>query len=180
MLAVLAWFFGKATRAPLEGSGAPPILQLEIATTKEKADAFINTWKAACPENTAKPEEAWNARLLNSIRWDTWFILTYAPLLALLCWKAADEFASVMPWAAVAGRMLAWAQIYAGALDFVENAGMWRLINEGVSAETWCPIPAYASWLKWILIGCFVAFVLAALVHRLVFRRRAATGRLPQ
>ena len=170
-LFVAAAFFGKMTGAPLDLGNAPPrIVELELASTEKKAHDFIETWKKACLENPAKPEESWRDRLLRSISWDTWFILAYAPLLAILCWLAAGEFASVSPGVMSAGRILAWGQLLAGVLDFVENAGMRRLIGDGTILGPWSVLPFYASVAKWALIAMFTIYVLAALVHRLAFR----------
>ena len=56
----------------------------------------------------------------------------------------------------------------AGALDFVENAGIQKTVDAGIAMEPWPRITATASGIKWLLIALFGVFVLTAIVHRII------------
>ena len=156
VLTAFFFWFGSLTSKPLAG-GPLRIVSLELAPTEREANAFLTAWANAKPD--------WQDRLRRSLRWDTWFICAYAPLFALLCWVAADHFTQGSPRLAEFGRWLAGMQLLAGALDFVENWAMGRMIEDATAHEPWPQVSATASGIKWLLILGFTVFVLVALGH---------------
>jgi hypothetical protein len=159
-LGVLVVLFGKKTQEAFE-VGPMSIVRLELAPTVIAANRFMEAWKAHRPGD-------WKARLTNGQQWDTWFICAYAPLCALLCWVAAEHLASRWPiWGRV-GFVLALLQLFAGVLDFIENAGMRPTIEAGYARAPWPAIAATASAGKWTLLLAFGVYGSVSLVHRVV------------
>lgn len=158
-LAVLMSWTGSLARIPVKG-GPVGIVHLELAFTTRAADRFMQAWITARP--------TWQRDLNAAQAWDTWFICTYAPLFALLCWLAADQFAPNLPRIAAVGYALAGAQLLAGALDFIENAAMQRTIDAGHATAPWPLIGATASATKWALILVFALYAVIAGIHWLV------------
>jgi hypothetical protein len=161
VLIALALMFGRLTSAPL--AGGPRILELQLAPTEERANAFLREWKA---------RDNWRERLKLSLDWDTWLICAYAPLFALLCWIASSHLAPTMPRLAAAGWVLAVLQLLAGVLDFIENAAVGKMIDAGSARQPWPLVTFAAAGTKWLLIAAFLLFGAFALGHWLWGLRR--------
>ena len=104
-----------APRADLPAGSEPGILGLELMGTAHAAAAWGDSYLAA--------------DVVTALRWDVLFILCWAPLLALLCWRLGRGYrtASTRRLAVpVAAAVLA-----AGALDLVEDLGLWLAIDGG-------------------------------------------------
>jgi len=155
-LSILTIWFGRLASIPLR-SGPMRIVRLELAFTVRSADAFMDAWK------TARPCK-WQQLLNEAQGWDTWFICSYAPLCALLCWMAAGGVAQRYATLAAIGHTLAGAQLLAGALDFLENAGMQRTIDAGAAIAPWPTIGGTASATKWLLLLCFLLYLISVAV----------------
>lgn len=155
LLSVMMVWFGALANQCVKG-GPLRIVRLELAPTVEAANQFLGAWKSAHPAD-------WQARLQTAQYWDTWFICAYAPLFTLLCWLAAAHFAGRFPELGSAGRVLAAAQLVAGALDFLENAAINKAIARGVAETPWPMVGSTASGVKWALIVAFVALGVAAM-----------------
>lgn len=167
VLGVLMVWFGSLAQRPLKG-GPLRIVWLELAPTVASANAFLDAWRDfRFPSNDTFKGD-WKTRLQTAQAWDTWLICFYAPLFALLCWLAAARFAPVIPMVAVVGRALAGAQLLAGALDFLENAAMNKMIEREMAQTPWPLISATASGIKWLLILAFLAYGAGAAIHWLV------------
>ena len=156
LAALVVWFGGKSNAA-LSG-GPMRIVRLELAPTVAAADRFMHAWKCKLPET-------WRQQLNDAQRWDTWLICSYAPLCALLCWISAEYLVGRWPGWGRVGFVLAVLQLVAGALDFVDNAGMQPTIDAGYARWPWPTIAATASSIKWLLLLLFAAYVIGAGVH---------------
>jgi hypothetical protein len=156
-LAALAVWFGTLANRPVRG-GPLRIVWLELSPTVSTANAFISAWQKARPDT-------WQESLKEAQRWDTWFICSYAPLFALLGWLAASHFSTTHVRLGAFGFAIAVAQLLAGALDFLENAGMQPTIDAGYPTAPWPTIGAAASAIKWLLILVFAIYTAAAGIH---------------
>ena len=163
VLAGLTLWFGWLAQAPLKG-GPFRIVRLELAPDVASANVFLDAWRGFEPPSGDRFGD-WVARLQTAQAWDTWLICAYAPLFALLCWCAAEHFTADFRQLAAAGRVLAALQLVAGALDFVENAGLNKMIARGVAEEPWPVIASTASGAKWVLLIAFAVYVTGAAVH---------------
>ncbi|MEJ1965221.1 MAG: hypothetical protein WDO56_28265 [Gammaproteobacteria bacterium] len=158
VLAIFFVWFGSLGNKPVAG-GPRRIIGLELAPTVDAAEGFLQDWSKARPG-------VWQGQLRESLDWDTWFICAYAPLFALLCWVAAEHFGTSGYRSLEAfGQGLAGAQLLAGALDFVENVALRRMIDAGHATAPWPQISFAASLPKWILLGGFGLYVVAATGH---------------
>jgi hypothetical protein len=162
VLSLLFCWFGYLTNEPLSG-GPVRIVALELAPSVRAANGYLDAWAKAWPCD-------WQSRLNASLRWDTWFICAYAPLFTMLCSLAGDHFAPSRPRLAILGYALAGAQLVAGALDFVENAAMKRMIDAGEAFAPWPQVCALAAGVKWLLIIAFALYALAALIDPVLRR----------
>jgi hypothetical protein len=130
-----------------------------------RANAFLEAWRTfTFPPNDSCPGN-WKTKLQTGQGWDTWFICSYAPLFALLCWLASAQFAPTLPELGAAGRALAVAHLLAGALDFLENASINKMIEREMAQTPWPLISTTASGIKWLLIFAFFAYGIGAAVH---------------
>lgn len=116
------------------------------------AERFFDAWRK---------QVHWRERLNEAQRWDTWLICSYAPLLALLSWVTANAIASRSPALVSFGHALAGTQLLAGALDFLENAAIQRMLDRGHAYAPWPQVSAVASGFEWLLLAAFVAYLLA-------------------
>ncbi len=154
-LAALALWFGRLAQAPVSG-GPRSIVRLELAPTVAAANRFFDAWRK---------EDRWRERLNEAQRWDTWLICAYAPLFALLSWLTADYFVSRCTVLALFGRALAGTQLLAGALDFLENAAIQKMLDRGHAYSPWPQVSSTASGLKWMLLALFAAYLLATALY---------------
>lgn len=165
-LAVFFFWFGFLTSDPI-ASGPRRIVSLELSPTVDAANSFLQEWAKTTSKWKRHPEATPKERLLTSLQWDSWFICSYAPLFALLCWVAAGQFDASHPGLAQAGRWLSAGQLLAGALDFVENWALRHMILDEVARMPWPLLSFVAAGIKWLLIvaaGIFVAIALCAFV----------------
>lgn len=156
-LTVLMVAFMVLTTRPLKG-GPHSIVTVELACNVEKANRFFDDWKNARAD--------WQVPLRESLKWDTGVILTYAPLLALLCWMAARELHDERRLVrnGVMGAVVV-GQILAGGLDFVENAGIRHMIAEGRAVNPWPQVTFLASAPKWLLLIAGTVLIVSGFIH---------------
>lgn len=166
-LATLTVWFGVLAKQCFK-TGPLRIVRLELAPTVASANAFLNAWRTCTPSPGDECPGDWQQRLRKGQAWDTWFICSYAPLCALLCWLAAARFAPVFPELAAAGRALAAAQLVAGALDFLENAAINKMIERGVAETPWPLISTLASSVKWLLLVAFCVYGISAVLYSVI------------
>lgn len=130
----------------------PSIVHLELARTTGGAQKVIAAWRAGKLLKAAK----------RSVLLDLVWIACYAPALAtlgVLAGRAADS--------STTAALLTYAALAAGALDYVENVGLWRLLA-GHTAQPWPAATTLVSGSKWLLIvaslaGAAVLFVVNAI-----------------
>jgi hypothetical protein len=94
LLALFLWIGNRQQQCLKQGPTS--IIRLELAPTVEKADAFLGAWRRHRFSNSTECPGDWQAKLLTVQALDTWLILIYGPLFALLCWLAADHFRAVV------------------------------------------------------------------------------------
>lgn len=164
LLVLFLWIGNQQQQCLKEGPAS--IVHLELAPTVEKANAFLSLWRThPLPSSTKCPGD-WQAKLLTVQALDTWFILAYSPLFALLSWLAADYFhQSSRAGLARFGYVLAGLQPVAGALDFVENSAINRMIVRGSAFEPWPLVSTSVSSVKWLLIVLFLLYGVLAVLH---------------
>jgi hypothetical protein len=149
-LALITLAVGRAIAAPLRTEAAPlGIVSLEFAGSANKAQNILDSW-------TAGQKYA----ALRNTRLDYVFLVCYSTLLAVGCVWASGGFEE--DWRHVGG-WLAWAQWGAGALDAVENVGLFYLLRGSVE-DRWTRLALGCAVPKFLLIVAGIAYVLTGLV----------------
>src|SRR5206468_9268142 len=69
------------------------------------------------------------------------------------------------------GRILAWSQIVAAALDVAENLALWRMSSERV-VRPWPLVASLCAWPKCAIIAAGILFVLIGTAILVVRRLR--------
>ncbi|HEX5725201.1 MAG TPA: hypothetical protein VFX98_07025 [Longimicrobiaceae bacterium] len=146
---------------PLRTAAAPGgVLSYEFAWTGARAAEILRSW--------APMREIARQQLLI----DFPYLLAYPLLLSLACVLLAGTGPG--GWAR-AGRFLAWAVLPAGLLDGIENAALLRMLEHG-AADAPARVAGVCASLKFFLVGCAVAYVLAQ-GGRLLAGRLSGRGR---
>lgn len=158
----LVVWLGRLTGAPLK-KGAGKIFWLEISPNATAANQIIDQWKYQAPGQ-------WQSLLLESLRWDDWFICAYAPLCYFLVWLAKTHLELTNPTASFWGHVLAAAQLFAGLCDFIENAGLRHMVRAGAASTPWPQITSVASVIKWALLALGALYCLFTLLHWLIIK----------
>ena len=135
------------------------IVSFELARTTEASEAIVESWSEVRPA-------AW-ANILLDFPW-MWM---YASTLALGCVMAGAawgrRFPSWMPVFAV----LAWGQLLAAALDFVETASLAWILYTSSGAQPW-PFIAWATAIpKFLLVFLGIPATLSGLIPWLLAKR---------
>ena len=159
---VLGIWFGHLASEPLKGEGRL-MMKLELSFTPKRLSKLLSGWK--------ERHSDWRRPLLESLRWDTWFICSYAPFCCLLVWVAAEHFQTRNSSISAFGQWLAAGQLFAGFCDFVENAGLNASIVSDQPSSPWTQITSTFSAIKWLLIFAAILFVLGTLIDRFVICR---------
>ncbi|MFC5177817.1 hypothetical protein [Nocardioides taihuensis] len=161
-----------APRADLPPGSEPGILGLELMGTAQAASAWAGSYAAA--------------DVVPALRWDVLFILCWAPLLALLCWRLGRGYRT-----ASTRRLavpVAAAALAAGALDLVEDLGLWLAIDGGPLDGTWSggwQLAAVCAWGKWVVVLLAAGYAIGGLATvvltpRWIRRVLAGTGTAPE
>jgi hypothetical protein len=155
ILFVMTAWFGHLASKPLECEGRL-MMKLELSFTPERLNQLLAVWK--------QKHTNWQAPLLESLRWDTWFICAYAPFCCLLVWVAAEHFQTRNPGLNAFGYCLAAAQLFAGVCDLIENAGLKAAIISGKASSPWTQIMSSFSAIKWLILLAAALFAFGALI----------------
>lgn len=162
LLALTAWL---ATRAGGEGlgrKGIPGIVALEFAGTSTKAEAIVKTWASHRLVEAA----------ITGVRWDYLFILAYSTLLALTCVMATGPVNRCGLPGTGFGIPLAWLQTVAGALDAVENVGLFQMLRGDHAA----PVPLVTQWCATLKFAFVIAGAAFALLGLAIWLREKLCG----
>ena len=120
---------------------------LQDARKAEEAKAILETWKG----NGAKED------IGTSMQLDLAFALFYAPLLALLAYRASLR--RTRPWLARLGNWCAAAALIGGLADLVENGMMLKMLDH----------PERATWQCVLLVFVFAKLAGAAAAVLYIF-----------
>ena len=116
------------------------ILALELERDANRAAEMVGNWG-----------ERGRLRAAFSIGLDALFIVIYVGVLVLGCRMAADGFAaSGRPGLATLSACFAWVAVVAGMLDFIENYGLFRILD-GRAFGGW-GITSLCAWVKWAIV----------------------------
>jgi len=145
---------GRLTSAGPKAAGIS-LFRFELCATTERAQQLLQEWSGKL------------GVLRKSTLWDFVFILSYTPLLMLLCAAAArgyqstgGAFGMAMYWL---GLPLCWAIIVAGACDMIENVGMLQVIAKN-GLQPWPAITSTFSAVKWCITTFGATYSLVGLV----------------
>ena len=126
----------------------PTIVSLELARTTARVRRILGAWESHAMSKAAKRS------VLTDLAWIPLYTVALAGL-AILASRAAvaADAGETLP---SAFAVLAYVALAAGALDYLENAGLWRLLGGHVAQ----PVPALTSlvsFLKWAAIFVIVS-----------------------
>jgi hypothetical protein len=158
ILFALTVFVGYITNQKLE---VFPINALELAPNVEAAQVIINEWR--------KVDRNLDAAHLLQYR-DNFFILCYSTFLALGCFIVADRLYASEATANFHGKLFAWLMWVAGALDYVENHAINKMLA-GPVVDPWPTVSSISASIKFALIGTGSVYILSSIMVRL-FRRK--------
>ncbi len=129
------------------------ILDLEFAYSKAKADAVLNAWTAAGPDDTIAA-----AKLNTGL--DFIFLFCYSIFLFLAASRISRIFGGGF---GKAGKFIARGALAAGVLDVLENGGMLlSLSGHGSNIIAFCT--SFCSVIKWALALLAVLYILTGAV----------------
>lgn len=135
---------------PLTTEAAPAgIISFEFAGTAANAQAMVQSWDA-----TAQLTAAF------LLGYDFLFPLVYGSAIILACLWAIERVRPLATGWAVGGNYLAWGMVVAVLLDYVENVALYQLLF-GSTAVGWAPLATICAGVKFLLIGCAIAYVTA-------------------
>ena len=97
---------------------------LQDATAESEAKRILGTWRWTTGATDA---------IRRAMQLDLAFPLFYAPLLALLAWRAA--LGRTKPWLVRLGRVIAFLALFGGLADLAENATMLTMLGEAGSSR---------------------------------------------
>lgn len=135
----------------------PPVNQgqFELAWTNSRAMEMLCQWKDDARE-----------RMRLVVLWDYAFIPGYSVFLFIMC--------SLVAWAAHAagnnanfGAWLAYAQLLAGCLDMVENAGLLQLLKPEPPAF-WAPVASSCASAKLLIVLVGIIYVIHGIMRPLL------------
>ncbi len=163
-------------------TGRFPIVELELAGSAERATHVFGRFLGSDPGPAAVDEVM--EGLTASLWWDMGFIAGYAIGLFALLRLLRTQFQ--MQRTRLLAVVLAWGVLAAGALDVVENIGLWGLLRKHafdpagvvtfVGGDGWAALSAAAAWPKWALLVLAVGYASVGLYFAFV-RALAWVGR---
>ena len=184
LIAIGFWFGVKAGGDNLlkNNTARSGIGSLERAGSVKQAQWIIKSWNEQVPDRRTRSENSLSflsndGRMLTevaerSLVFDLFFILFYTSVLAVACILAAAEIAiwrerqeeSRLVWA---GIRLAYAQVFTGLFDVVENLALWRMLR-GSTLPVWPWLAYGCSIAKWLLVAISLTYVFIAFVYWLI------------
>src|SRR6266705_402234 len=161
VLFAVCLFTGHKTSEPLKQKPPPPgsMVSLELAGDSNVVAPMLRAW--------SEWRGDWRERLKQSLAWDTWFILSYVPILMLGCWIAGESLAKDGFTSRSFGLTIAALQIVAGVCDFVENWALARVFDNYPALDAAQSVASTFSSIKWWLIGVAIFFILTGLIRSL-------------
>ncbi len=141
------------TGASLKTNDTPlGILNLELPFSKIKADSVITAWK-----NTTNSTGISNIEVAKTnTKWDFVFIVFYSLFLYLSATKLSNSFNGGF---GKAGRQLGKASLVVAALDFIENLGMFKMLDGSITNGI-AMFTSVCSTIKWLLAIIIVLYIL--------------------
>jgi hypothetical protein len=147
----------------MKATGGPGIVPLELAGSRDRVDAILDTWG---PAGRAGARE--------SLVLDQAWLVTYVLSLALAAAEAGETYED-RGWSGLAGLAgpIGWGSLLAGGLDAVENASLLGVVNG--SPSTALPrVAQRCAQVKFALVVAAIPYGLVGLALRGKGRARAA------
>jgi len=156
LMAVLLQLTGKPL---ITQSALMPISSFELAATTHATQQIVNVWER---NNLIPVAEIHTAR-------DFVFLLFYSLLLFTCCkWLSKKIYHSIF--LHKAGKWLSVAALFAGAMDVLENFGMFVSLTGRVS-EKITLLTFYASVTKWAIVTLCLVYLLSGLLYYLLQKK---------
>ena len=166
VLIVLSLLVGGAMRvldSPLRTLEAPSgIVSFELAKTLTQAERILESWDSSARIHAAL-----------SLGLDYLYLALYSLCISLLCTRVAGALLAKNALLAVAGLLLAWAQLAAGGLDAVENYALIRLLG-GAREEAWSTLAWACALPKFAIVSMGLAYVLVGGIAVMLGRGRGS------
>lgn len=146
--------------------------------TVESPEGIVSFELIGTAEGTARILSAWGekGRVIAGLNLglDYLFILVYASGLSLGATIAARRHARFSLVRSGFGRILAWAALFAGLLDGVENYALIRVLL-GAQGDLWPSLSRSCARPKFAIVGVVLVYVLTTpMITRLLTRSRKA------
>jgi len=148
-VALFSWTYGKVKP---ESPSSPSQVSLEFAGTPKGVEKLLGAWGF---EDIAE--------LRSSIHYDFLFIIGYAIPLAILVSGLSRYLGRSWSVLGELGSVIAWAQLVAGGLDFVEN-GLLLAILRGSKIPAWPPLACLAASVKFGFVGLGLVWIASGIV----------------
>ena len=138
---------------PLRTPVAPRgIVSFELAKNGDVSRQILNSWNAQAKKHAAL-----------SLGLDYLFLIVYAVFLSLACTQVSKALAQRSPLLAIAGAILAWAQILAAICDAVENSVLFALLLN--SEQLWLPTVARTcAIIKFTIVGTGLMYIAGGII----------------
>jgi len=151
VLALTVWLVLSVANAPLRNPVAPAgMISFEFARTAERAAAIIASWG---------PKEREAASF--SLGLDFLFLALYPAAISLAVRIGAERLVARSPRWALTGMTLSIAVVLCVALDAIENAALWRMLQLGPTAGA-ALVASVAAALKFALVAVGFLYALAS------------------
>lgn len=150
--------------APLKTADAPAgIVSYELAGKASESQRILASWDVG-----TRASAGLNLGL------DYLFIVSYAAAIGMGCSLLAGSIRKRARALAWVGIVLAWGQLFAGALDALENAALLRLLL-GAAPGAWPVVARACAIPKFLIVALGLLYLLAAGV--VAFTGRGSRGR---
>ena len=158
-LVLLSWVMrramapaNQARRALHPGEKGRGVVDLQLAPNPEAATKVIADWG-----------ERGRKLAAFAIGLDALYIFVYVALLVLGCRMAADGFAAWQStWMTTLGLCLAWAAVFAGVSDAIENWGLIRMLD-GEVVSGLQRVTRVCARIKFLFSGLAAVYVITAM-----------------
>lgn len=156
----------QALGRPLQTQVAPfGIISYELAGDLSVAREMISSWGVQ-----GQASAGLNLGL------DFLFIPLYAGAISLGCVLVSRGLGGSSQLGSGLGFLLAWAMVFAGVLDVVENFGLIRVLL-GSEREVWPLLARWSAILKFTLVGAGIGYVILGGLVSLYFRSKPGKRR---
>lgn len=138
----------------------PPVNQgqFELAWTNVRAMEMLRRWQDDARE-----------RMRLVVLWDYAFIPAYSMFLFVMCSLVAGASCAGLGDGGCFGVWLAYAQLLAGLLDMVENAGLLQLLKPD-PAPFWAPLASSCASVKLLIVIAGLGYVIRGIMCPLLAR----------